>query len=284
MDRRQFIALCAGGAFGNLTGATLASHERDPERSDHRQLHDEHVAGAGSGVRRIVWSVDTRQPLCALTFDDGPDPEFTPKILDILERHRVKATFMAMGYNAARHAGLLREVAAAGHDVGSHTWSHIALRTSTPDEVRAEIERGTHAVRSRAGTKIRFFRPPHGRLTEAAVRAAADLGLDIVLWSVTRGKLEWGDPGRVASHVVGALGPGEIVDLHDGIGRGTFNPRGAVAARLRRRRATEVDALPRILEGARQKGLKFVTLSDLLVAWRPDDRPSSALDDVLSRA
>ncbi len=274
MDRRQFLSLCAGGALGNLTGVATASQERGrlPPR---REPPPNHVEGAGSGMRRIVWSVETDRPFCALTFDDGPDPEFTPRILEILARHNVRATFLAMGYNAVRHGRLLQEVVEAGHEFGSHTWSHITLPSATPQEVRAEVERGIRAVESRAGGKVRFFRPPHGRVTEAAVRAAADLGQDIVAWSVTRGELRWRDPDLVASHVVGALGRGDIVDLHDGIGRATFNRGGEHAARLRRRRVTEIEALPRILEGVRAKGLHAVTLSELLVARRPDDPPPS---------
>jgi peptidoglycan/xylan/chitin deacetylase (PgdA/CDA1 family) len=281
MDRRQFLALVAGGAFGNLTGMTVASSDRGRCGPGRLQPAIEHVKGEGSGVQRIVWSVDTERPLCALTFDDGPDPEFTPRILEILEQQDVKASFLVMGYNASRHARLLKEIVRAGHDIGSHTWSHITLPTATPQEVRAEIERGTRVVENWAGAKVRFFRPPHGRLTEAAVRATADLGQDIVLWSVTRGELGLREPERVASHVAGTVRPGDIVDLHDGIGRGTFKPESEFAGRLRRRRAMEVEALPQILKGIRTKGLRLVTLSQLIAAWRPDDSPPSIRHQII---
>ena len=254
----------------------MASSPRHPETTRPEEVE---IEDRGSGVQRVVWAVETDHPLSALTFDDGPDPEFTPRILEILEYHDVRATFMAMGYNAVRHSHLLREVVAAGHEIGSHTWSHIKLTNATPRQARAEIEHGAREVQDEAGVRVRYFRPPHGRLSDAAMRIVARLGHDIVVWSVTRGELGWQDPDLVSSHVVDSLGPGEIVDFHDGIGRATFDRSSDLATRLRRRRATEIEALPRILEGARARGLRLVTMSELLAAWRPNDPRS--LDGIL---
>jgi len=275
MDRRKFLALFGMGACGGVAGASLARSNASPETSSptdavvSNEQEDENPTS--SGMQRIIWSVDTEQPIAALTFDDGPDPEFTPHILDILDRHEAKATFMVMGYNAVRHSNLLRDIVAAGHEVGGHGWSHRNLSEATPEQASREIEYGNRMIEERAGVPLRVFRPPYGRFSQAAVRLLASSPLDLVVWSVTRGDLSWKEPRSVASHVVRSLSPGDIIDLHDGIGRGTFNRGKPFGERLRRRRETEIQALPGIIEGARAKGLRLDTVSDLIAAWKPSD-------------
>lgn len=266
MDRRRFLSLLGVGALGGIVGAGF------PKQREQRDEQDEDVEAPTSGARQIVWSVDTAAPLAALTFDDGPDPELTPRILDLLDRYDAKATFMVMGYNALQHPTLLHDIVAAGHDVGSHGWSHLNLAKSTVAQTRHEIGFGRRVVEKRAGVPVRFFRPPHGRLSEAAVRLAALEGHDILLWSLSRGNLSWQSPDEVASHVLAGIGRGDIVLLHDGLGRGTFHRGTDFADRLRRRRTVELEALPRILEGARARGLRLATVSDLMAVQRTGDR------------
>lgn len=265
MDRRRFLSLFGVGALGGMAGAGF------PRTRRQRQLQDEDVEAPTSGLQQIIWSVDTATPLAALTFDDGPDPELTPRILELLDRYDAKATFMVMGYNALQHVDVLRDIVAAGHDVGSHGWSHLNLARSTVAQTRHEIGFGSRIVEQRIGSPIRFFRPPHGRLTEAAQRLIALEGHDILLWSLSRGKLSWQSPDQIASHVLGRIAPGDIVLLHDGIGRGTFHRGTEFAERLRRRRSIELQALPRILEEVRARGIGLTTVSDLLAARRPRD-------------
>lgn len=269
MDRRRFLALFGVGALGGVAGTEI-TRSRMGDRPEDGSVQDGDAALEleTSGLERVVWSVDTDQRKVALTFDDGPDPEFTPRILDILDRHQVKATFMVMGYNAVRHPDLLADVVAAGHEIGSHGWRHLSLAEASVEETVTEIERGTRMIEERAGVPIRVFRPPYGRFNEAAVRLLAKSRRDLIVWSVTRGNLAWRDPAQVADHVVTSLGPGDIIDLHDGIGRGTFNRTGQNAARLRRRREVEIQALPRIIAGAKGRELGFNTVSDLLTTWR----------------
>ncbi|MGH2698309.1 MAG: polysaccharide deacetylase family protein [Actinomycetota bacterium] len=274
MDRRRFLAYIGLGAAGTAAGVKLAGSRRseDVAPPPARNGPAEEVASpTWSGFNRVVWSVDTEEPVASMTFDDGPDPDLTPRILEILERFGVRATFLAMGYNAVRYPELLREIVEAGHEVGGHGWRHLNLTQTSAAETRNEIEYGNRMIEERTGTPVRVFRPPYGRFGEQALRVLAHSRPDLVVWSVTRGMLSWRDPKHIASHVLGAMGPGDIVDLHDGIGRGSFSPRGESAQRIRRRREDEVQALPRILEGARARELRFVTLSDLIAVWRPVD-------------
>jgi peptidoglycan/xylan/chitin deacetylase (PgdA/CDA1 family) len=272
MRRRRFLALLGVGALGGATGTRLAWSDGSREvPNEARHVLDADVENPLGGMQRIIWSVNTKAPVAALTFDDGPDPEFTPRILSLLDRFEVTATFMVMGHNAVQHAGLLREIVAAGHQIGAHGWRHMNLAGASAAETRTEVEFGTRMIEERAGVPVRVFRPPYGRFNDAAIRLLALRRSDLVVWSVTRGKLAWQDADQVASHVVGSVDPGDIVDLHDGIGRGTFNPGTEFAKRLRRRRTVEVEALPRILEELRARGLRLETVSGLVAAGQPSD-------------
>lgn len=264
MDRRSFLALLGFGAGGFGSGVAWRSLGTSG-RSEPRTKSDAGgLEPASTGQQRIIWSVETDSPLAALTFDDGPDPRFTPRILDALSAHSLKATFFALGHNAARHPALLREVVEAGHEVGSHGWRHLNLADASPDETRLEIVKGTEMVEHHAQVPVRAFRPPYGRFNEVAIRLLATRPEDMYVWSVTRGQLSWQDPRQVARYVASEAGSGDIVDLHDGIGRGTFNPGREFTRRLVARRGVEIDALPEILERASAAGLRFTTVSNLM--------------------
>lgn len=266
MDRRRFLGLFGVGAVSGIAGARFTRQTSDPEAPE-----EEHVDPPTSGLQRVVWSVDTDEPVAALTFDDGPDPAYTPRILEILDRYDVKASFMVMGYNAVTHPGVLRDMIDAGHEIGGHGWKHLNLTEASVSETQREIEHGTRMVEEAAGMPIKLFRPPYGRFSEAALKFLGHNRQDLVIWSVTRGDLGWRDPRRVAAHVAESIEPGGIIDLHDGLGRGTFNPDAEFTERIRQRRETEIEALPRMIEAIRDEGLKLRTVSDMLAVWRPPD-------------
>lgn len=266
MKRRAFLA---GGvaAVGGLAGGPAVLDRRDDRQV--RELGANAVPGAPGqrlGQQRLIWSVPTVEPVAALTFDDGPDPELTPRILEVLAEHGVQATFNLMGWNALRHPDLVRAVVAAGHELGNHTWTHQDLAFQSTLQTRRQLQRGREAIERTAGVRPRFFRPPRGNLTGSAVASAAELGYDVLLWSVTRGGAGVGTPASVVDHLVGTVAPGDVVALHDGIGRGTFDPGGPGAHQLRARRLVEVQALPAAVEGLLGRGLRLVTVSALLAA------------------
>ena len=264
MQRRRFLALCGAGALGTAGAAVTRAFGSAPGRAAPGPPPPPGLELPVTGVRRIVWSVPTDDRVIALTFDDGPTTELTPRILDILEDFRVPATFMVMGYNAVRHAGMLEDAVAAGHEIGNHTWSHRHLRHESPEATYREIEQGARSIEVITGRPTRFFRPPQGEFTTDAVRSAAALDHDVVLWSVERREPAGTAPRRLAEGYIRRTAPGDIVLLHDGYGRGTFAPEADWAERLHRRRAEELAALPGILAGVRAAGLRFVRLSELL--------------------
>ena len=292
MERRQFLARAGAIAGGLSAGALMgtggevqvgrdAARPREPERerprgddagraalardeglTEREEEEENEVADPRRGTQEIVWSVATGAPVAALTFDDGPHPALTPAILDVLDRYNVKATFMVMGHAVQQYPDIALEIVARGHEIGNHTWSHRHVAKTSAATARSEIERGTEILES-AGLPVRLFRPPQGRLSEAVVRLVTELGQDIVLWSVTRGEKRWVAPDDVASHVVAETGPGDIIDLHDGIGRGTFVPGTTLADTLMSRRQVEVQALPSIIERLQERGLDLATVSAL---------------------
>lgn len=266
MDRRKFLTLIGLGAAGTAgSGAALRARNQQPEP----RPAAEKLVATSTGHQRVIWSVDTDSPAVALTFDDGPDPDFTPRILDVLDEHGVKATFFSLGYNAQRHPALLREVVAAGHEIGSHGWRHLNLAEISPAETRREIEHGTGLVEEQAQIPVNVFRPPYGRFNETAVRLLAERRQDMFVWSVTRGELTWTHADHIAAHISSETKRGDIINLHDGIGRGTFQRESDFASRLIERRSVEIEALPRIVGDVRAAGLKFATASELAAKARP---------------
>ncbi len=192
----------------------------------------------------------TQSKKIALTFDDGPHPVYTPEILGILEEYGVKATFFVVGQNAEYYPELVKKEVDSGHEVGNHTFSHANLRNGTYETVSGEIARTERMIYENTDFRSRLLRPPEGIYSQIVCDAAADFDYTIVLWSVdTR---DWAHtPSEViAEHVLSEVQGGDIILLHDFIGKDSPTPE---ALRL---------IIPRLLE----KGYKFVTVSELLSA------------------
>ena len=158
-----------------------------------------------------------------LTFDDGPDARWTPRILDILAQANVCATFFVVGRFAREQVALVRRVAADGHELGNHTWSHRHPWTVLASTAREEVRDGAAAIADLIGRAPKFFRPPHGRLRRCMIEEAERGGQTLVLWN--RSAVDWGPLGsaRRIVHRLSAAQAGDIVLMHDG-GRGINHP------------------------------------------------------------
>lgn len=275
MDRREFLSRAAVGGLGLVAGAggVLAAEALPAGAAvlgdDREALAAAHLGSASRsafGARQVVWSVPGATSQVALTFDDGPDPEFTPRVLAALDRAGIHATFNVMGWNAARHPNLLREVVAAGHELANHTHSHRDLAFEPERVVREQLTRARDTVGALVGAPMRFFRPPRGEVTGCALRVAAELGHDVLLWSASRGSYLTNDVNTVTGQIAGGLRAGDVLVLHDGIGRATFDRAGPDGRRLRAQREAEVHALPEVLRRAGDRGLQFGTASALVAA------------------
>lgn len=170
-----------------------------------------------SKARRSLGSltkVMTDAPAVALTFDDGPDPQWTPPLLDLLEKHKARGTFFTVGASVQRHPDLVRRMAEHGHALGSHSWDHSAFPLLSGSERRLQLRACERAL-GRFGSRL--FRPPYGEQTLASRLDAFWLGHDVVGWSVT--SEDWYEPNAatIADVLLKRIGPGDIVLLHDTI-------------------------------------------------------------------
>jgi peptidoglycan/xylan/chitin deacetylase (PgdA/CDA1 family) len=270
LGRRDLLQLGVGAVVGGVLTTQTAWAGAGEAGVDSRRAEAIGNAVATEGVRvgsgRVVWSVPTTLPMVAVTFDDGPDPRFTPRVLHALERAGVTATFNVMGHNVQTHAALLRRAVASGHEIGNHTWTHDDLALADPATVERQLVHGRAAISAVTSAPVTVFRPPRGELPGVALQTAVRLGYDVVMWSLSRGVAGIGTPQAVADHVVSTAQPGDILALHDGLGHATFKPRSAEARLLTARRDVEIAALPAMLAGLRARGLRVVTVSELLEA------------------
>ena len=283
--RRQFLlGVGAAGVAVGAAGGILATDDDDRVRSRataRAQQRFSEAAGAADagervaryGTRRVIWNTTVTEPIAAITFDDGPTPQFTPRILAALDRAGVTATFNIMGWNAVQHASLLREVVAAGHEIGNHTWTHRDLTTLTAAETREELVRCKEEVERVLGQPCTSFRPPRGEITGYALRVAAELGYDSYIWSVTRGPGNSTSSTEIGDYVGRTVIAGDVLGLHDGIGQGTFDPTAAFARELADRRELEVRALPSALQQIADRGITLMSANRLLARSVPEPVP-----------
>jgi peptidoglycan/xylan/chitin deacetylase (PgdA/CDA1 family) len=183
-----------------------------------------------------------------LTFDDGPDPEWTPRVLDVLDKARVHATFFAIGQQAQRSPELLRRIHSAGHAIGNHTFSHRHPWFMSSRTARAQVRDGAKALSDVIGEAPRFYRPPHGRYRACMSDEAQRCGEKVVLWDVSA--IDWGPLGTAESieKRLGAANGGDIVLMHDG--------------RNQHNRPDElIKILPAFLQGLSERGLRAELLS-----------------------
>lgn len=192
----------------------------------------------------------------ALTFDDGPS-EWTLEIARALEAHGCRGTFFLLGSAVEQRPEVVRALAASGHELGNHLWSHGDPENQSRSTILAEIEKAADAISSAGGVRPRLVRPPYCGAPYAVARAAAKCSNDplIILRSVDPGDWRAGEPAEIVSAVLAKLRPGDIVCLHDGIApnnKGRTSRSATVAA--------VAELVPKILE----RGLRPVTVSELL--------------------
>jgi peptidoglycan/xylan/chitin deacetylase (PgdA/CDA1 family) len=194
-----------------------------------------HVAGPGKTV--------------SLTFDDGPNPDATPAILDALASRHVRATFFVLGRHAEQWPDLVRRAEREGHQLGNHGFFHRKLHFKSPGYVRRDLELGADAIEKACGVRPNLFRAPHGFRSPWVTPIARSLGQRTVGWSL--GVWDSARPGTdvIAERAVDGVKPGSILLLHDGDG---YDPRGD--------RMQTARAVPLIIDRLRDEGYRFVTI------------------------
>lgn len=175
-----------------------------------------------------------------LTFDDGPDPRWTPEVLGVLRQYDARGTFFMIGQSAAQHPALIRQVRSAGHKVGDHSWSHQHLPKMTPDAMKAQMRRSTSAI----GGEVKCVRPPYGDVNASVKQTIHASGRHVSLWDVDT--LDWTKPGAnsIANTAISGAHPGAVILMHDGGGE----------------RSQTVAALKTVLNTLSQRGYRFESL------------------------
>lgn len=219
-----------------------------------------------SELRRLqpdaLLDISTDQPLVALTFDDGPDPRYTPQVLDILGDFGATATFFLVGANARAYPSLVRRILTEGHSVGNHTFAHVDLVRCRPAEILDEIDRGTEVITTIAGVRPSWFRPPLASTNQAVGVLSDARHYTTVYWTTCLEKYaDVGAPTDATQWVVNDVHDGSIILAHDG---GTIV--GSAAAPLDRSRT--IAALPLLLSGLAHRGLQAVGVPSLVGAAR----------------
>jgi peptidoglycan/xylan/chitin deacetylase (PgdA/CDA1 family) len=190
-------------------------------------------------------------PYIAMTFDDGPHPAFTPRLLDMLKTRGIKATFFLIGQNAAAYPDIVRRIAAEGHEIGNHTWSHPQLTKLKPASLREEVERTSSTIAEIIGKPLVVMRPPYGATSDYINHwINREFGMKVILWSVDPLDWKYRNSASVERRILAGARPGAIILSHD-------------------IHATTVAAMPEVFDRLLAKGYKFVTVSELIAMDEP---------------
>lgn len=237
VTRRRALATGAGLVGGTLLGGATSAMAQ-PVITLPSDIIERDAA--------TITAVRTISPVVALTFDDGPHPRNTPRLLDILKERNIKATFYLIGNRVVTWPEIAKRIADEGHEIGNHSWSHPFLTKVSAEGVLREIDRTSSAIWNVTGRPPVTFRPPYGAFSRnQRTWLHSQRRLPTILWSVD--PADWRRPGAgvVANRILKHSHQGAIILSHD-IHRGT------------------IDAMPATLDGLTARGLKFATVSQML--------------------
>ena len=192
------------------------------------------------------------EKVIALTFDDGPDKDFTPQVLDILKKNNVKATFFVVGENVEWNAEILKRQHEEGHEIGNHTFTHINVSKKGYNDIYKEINNTQQAVKKVIGEEPKLFRPPYRAISKAMCNIVKEKDMNIVLWSNLDPR-DWSNPGvyYIVDTITSKVQNGTIILSHD------YN-------NLRNKKSQTVQALEIVIPKLKEMGYKFVTVSELI--------------------
>jgi peptidoglycan/xylan/chitin deacetylase (PgdA/CDA1 family) len=219
-------ALPPGTGAGALTSARLPTVSTPPATRPHshgtRPTRSEPTLprrpGRGDDDDQPMFHVDDGRKGIALTIDDGPNPIYTPQVLRLLEKYQITATFSMIGIEVDAYPGVARDVAAAGHVIANHTWTHPDLATFPPAAVADQLTRATDAIHKATGRTPALFRAPYGAWSPLVLRYCAQAGMTPLAWSVD--PRDWSRPGvpSIVANIMHNTRTGSIILEHDGGG------------------------------------------------------------------
>ncbi|MNH77439.1 Peptidoglycan-N-acetylglucosamine deacetylase [compost metagenome] len=223
----------------NSTSKVASSHE-SLTLGELRRKYAETFKFRGPQVKQI-----------ALTFDDVPDPRFTPQVLDVLAKYHIKATFFVVGQRAVKHPGLVKRIYREGHLIGNHSYNHPLFKNRNLAYFKNQILRTEKIIYNLTGFRPKLIRPPYGEINEEQLRWVKSSGYKVINWNVDSKDWKGLNKEQVKNNILSAAGPGSIILQHAG---------GGVGADL----SGTVQALPEVISTLRSQGYTFVDLSELL--------------------
>lgn len=214
--------------------------------------YEYHGIGPQDGIVRR----GPHENIVAITFDDGPNPSFTPQILDILKEKGVKATFFVVGLHVKKYPEVARRIVAEGHDIGNHTYTHKDLVPSTRRMVLAQVHKTDQTIKRVTGVSTNLFRPPRGIYSNAVRRLLVEEeGYRFVLWSVSSTDWRKISPKKILKRIARYTRPGAILLFHDS---------GALIRREGASRDSTVESLSMVIDYLRSKGYEIVPVSEMI--------------------
>ncbi|MCC6443622.1 MAG: polysaccharide deacetylase family protein [Armatimonadetes bacterium] len=209
------------------------------------ELKAQHKRELRKGIvyRKLIHG-DPGKKTVALTFDDGPHPDYTPRLLAILRKYHVKATFFVVGFMAEKHPELIEAEAAAGEEIGNHTYHHVNLTRIPENEVRTEWQACNDVIQAITGKAMTTCRPPGGDYDAAVIQAAQEQGLTTVLWTDDPADYARPSDAVLEQRTLSRIRNGAVILLHDGVQQ-------------------TIDILPQIIERLQRQGYRFQTASEM---------------------
>ncbi|MFB6732567.1 polysaccharide deacetylase family protein [Bacillus mobilis] len=203
---------------------------------------------------KVIWEVNTKEKIVALTFDDGPHPVFTPQILDILAKYNAKATFFVAGNKVKRFPAILIREVKEGHEIANHTYNHIYNKNITAAKLTSELNQTDEVIKKITGYKPALYRPVGGLHNDLIINTAIQNGKLVILWSWHQDPQDWRSPAasKISKHIIKGVKPGNIILLHDWNGS-EFSET-----------SQTVEALENILIHLKNNGYTCVTVSEML--------------------
>jgi len=241
--------------LGGLAVAGTATAAGYNTMSPTSQLYGQTFIGLPRGSR-----------LLALTYDDGPNDPYTWQVMEVLERQRVKATFFLIGQFVQKKPEIARALVEAGHEIGSHTWSHPNLIFCSTAEVQRQLAVAQEAIFDATGVTPKLFRPPFGARRPATLRTVRAFGLLPIMWNVTCYDWKARSVEQIVAHAERQIRGGDVILLHDG-GHG----------RMGANRSRTVEASQSILTRYKGKGYEFLTVQQMV------QRAGSSDSEVMSQ-
>lgn len=198
----------------------------------------------------IVWEVPTESRVIALTFDDGPDPVYTPQIAALLKQYQAKSTFFVVGNRVSQYPEIVKALANDKHEIANHTYNHPDIRRISSGRLLEEVQKTQETIYEATGIRPRLFRPPGGYYNQTVINTAKQAGFLVIMWSWHQDTRDWSDPGvkKIVDKVLNNARNGDIVLFHDYGGN----------------RKQTLQALEQILPELKNRGYQFVTVSELM--------------------